>query len=251
MENQNYQSQKHPVQLDPSHHVTPLVIRSCIERVHQNGVRETLTGLRSSFWIVRGRQVVKKILHGCIICCRLQGKLYSSPTAPALHPFRITKEEPFTFTGGDFAGPLYVKENGKMCKTYVTVYTCAVSRAVYLDTIPDLTTEAFIRNFRRFAARRGLPRKLMSDNGKSFKSASKTLKSLFSSAAVRRHLTNKGVRWTFNLERAPWWGGYFERLVQSVKSRLKKILKNAKVTSEELQTVLVEKETTLTRFDVN
>ena len=239
------ESQKHPVLLDASHHVTSLVIRACHERVHHNGVKETLTELRSRFWIVRGRQVVKKILHGCTICRRLQGKPYSSPTAPALPPFRITKEQPFTFTGVDFAGLLYVKENGEMRKTYVSVYTCAVSRAVHLDTVPDLTAEAFIRNFRRFAARRGLPRELNSDNGKTFKSASKTLKALFNSAVVRRHLANKGVKWTFNLERAPWWGGYFERLVQSVKRCLKKILKNAKITSEELQTVLVEIEATL------
>ena len=100
-----------------------------------------------------------------------------------------------------------------MRKNYVPVYTCAVSRAVHLDTVPDLTAEAFIRNFRRFAARRGLPRELKSDNGKTFVSASKMLRALFNSIAVRRHLANKGVKWTFNLERGPWWGGYFERLV--------------------------------------
>ena len=108
-----------------------------------------------------------------------------------------------------------------------------------------MIAEAFIRNFRRFAARRGLPRELNSDNGKNFVSASKMLRALFNSSAVRRHFAKKGVEWTFNLERAPWWGGYFERLVQSVKRCLKKILKNAKVTSEELQTVLVEIEATL------
>ncbi|PFX23174.1 hypothetical protein AWC38_SpisGene12260 [Stylophora pistillata] len=70
--------------------------------------------------------------------------------------------------------------------------------------------------------------------------ASKVLRSLFYSLAVRRHLANKGVKWIFNLESTPWWGSYFERLVQSVKRCLKKILKDAKVTSEELQTVLVE-----------
>ena len=76
-------------------------------------------------------------------------------------------------------------------------------------------------------------------------SASKMLRALFNSPAVRKHLVNKGVKWTFNLERAPWWGGYFERLVQSMKRCLKKTLKNAKVTSEELKTVLVEIEATL------
>ena len=126
-----------------------------------------------------------------------------------------------------------------MRKNYVSVYTCVASRAVHLDT-SDLTAEAFIRDFRRFAASSGLPRELNLDNGKTFVSASKMLRALFNSPAVRRHPANKRVKWTFNLERAPWWGGYFERLVQSVKRCLKKILKNAKVTSEELQTVLVE-----------
>ena len=233
------ESQKHPALLDANHHVTSLIVRACHERVHHNGVKETLTELRSRFWIVRGRQVVKKLLHECTICRRLQGKPYSAPTAPSLPSFRITKEQPFTFTGVDFEGPLYEKENGEMRKNYVSVYTCAVSGAVHLDTVPDLTE--FIRNFRRFAARPGLPRELNSDNEKTFVSASKMLRALFNSPAVRRHLANEGVKWTFNLERAPWWGGYLERLVQSAKRCLKKILKKAKVTSEEL----VEIEATL------
>ena len=166
-------SRKHPALLDANHHVTSLIVRACHERVHHNGVKETLTELRSRFWIVRGRQVVKKLLHGCTICRRLQGKPYSPPIASSLPSFRITKEQPFTFTGVDFAGALYVKENGEMRKNYVSVYTCAVSRAVHLDTVPDLTAQAFIRNFRRFAARRGLPRELNSDNGKTFVSTSK------------------------------------------------------------------------------
>ena len=154
-------------------------------------------------------------------------------------------ELPFTFTGMDFAGPLYVKENGEMRKNYVPVYICAVSRAVHLNTVPDFTAEAFIWNFQWFAACRGLPCELNSDNGKTFVSASKMLRALFNSPAVRRHLANKGVWWTFSLEGAPWWDGYFERLVQSVKRCLKKILKNAKVNREELQTVPVEIEATL------
>ena len=68
---------------------------------------------------------------------------------------------------------------------------------------------------------------------------------LFNSPAVRSQLVNKGVKWKFNLKRVPWWGGYFERLVQSLKRYLKKISNNAKVTSKELQTVLVEIEATL------
>ena len=106
------ESEKRPALLDASHYVTLLIVRACHESVHHNGVKETLTELRSRFWIVRGRQVVKKILHGCTICRRLQGKPYSPPIPPALPSFRVTKDQPFTFTGVDFAGPLYIKENG-------------------------------------------------------------------------------------------------------------------------------------------
>ena len=47
------------------------------------------------------------------------------------------------------------------------------------------------------------------------------------------------------MERAPWWGGFFERLIRSVKRCLKKILKNAKLSYEELLTVVTEVECVL------
>ena len=65
------ESQKHPASLDANHHVTSLIVGACHEGVHHNGVKETLTELSSRLWIVRGRQVVKKLLHECTICRRL------------------------------------------------------------------------------------------------------------------------------------------------------------------------------------
>ena len=47
---------------------------------------------------------------------------------------------------------------------------------------------------------------------------------------------------TFNLEKAPWWGGVFERLVKSVKRCLKKTISGARLTYEELLTVIIEVE---------
>ena len=44
------------------------------------------------------------------------------------------------------------------------------------------------------------------------------------------------------MERAPWWGGYFERLVGTVKRCLRKVLGNARLTFDELYTILVETE---------
>ena len=53
---------------------------------------------------------------------------------------------------------------------------------------------------------------------------------------------SSGGRWKFNLERAPWWGGFFERMVGCVKRCLRKVLGNARLTFDELCTVLVEVE---------
>ena len=58
----------------------------------------------------------------------------------------------------------------------------------------------------------------------------------------KRYLADVGVQWTFNLEKAPWWGGIFERLVQSVKRCLRKIIGQAKFTYDELNTALIEVE---------
>ena len=49
------------------------------------------------------------------------------------------------------------------------------------------------------------------------------------------------ISWIFNLERAPWWGGVFERLIRSVKQCLK-IIGRAKLTHEELLTIVTEVE---------
>ena len=193
--------QKHPAILDAEHYVTSLIVRDSHERVKHNGVKETLTEIRSKFWIVRGRQYVRKLIHECAVCRRQEGIAYKPPDPPSLPVFRITKDHPFTYTGVDFAGPLYVKQVNAVAmeKVYMVIYTCAVSRAVHLDVVSDMTAEAFIRSFRRFTNRRRIPREVKSDNGKTIKAASKQLAALFEIPEVKKYLSDQSIRWTFNL----------------------------------------------------
>ena len=85
----------------------------------------------------------------------------------------------------------------------------------------------------------------MSDNVKTFKATNKALKKLYDHPEVMRELSGKRIEWKFNLERAPWWGGFFERMVGCVKRCLRKVLGNARLTFDELFTVLIEVEGTL------
>ena len=102
-------------------------------------------------------------------------------------------------------------------KAWICLFTCLVTRALHLEVVLNMSTETFIRCLKRFAARRGLPQRFISDNGKTFKAASRFLRFVFKDDTVHDHLAEKGCKWTFNVERAPWWGGAFERMVQSTK----------------------------------
>eukprot|EP00731_Ephydatia_muelleri_P011218 Em0006g112a len=230
-------SAKYPILLDSSHHLTCLIVRRCHERVFHNGTKETLTELRGRFWIVKGRQVVRRILRRCVLCKRFEGKPYDEPPPPPLPVFRVQEAPPFAVTGVDYAGPLYLKDSNKV---WICLFTCCVIRAVHLEVVPDMTAEAFIRCFKRFIARRGIPHKIISDNGKTFKLANKIMSAVLSHPQTEQYLSNICVDWVFNLERAPWWGGIFERMVHSIKRCLKKIVGQTRLMYDELVTVVTE-----------
>ena len=80
-------SAKHPILLNKKHHLTTLVIRDAHRRVHHNGVRETLTEVRSKFWIIGGRNLVRSIIHSCVVCRRFEGQPLGTPPQPPLPEF--------------------------------------------------------------------------------------------------------------------------------------------------------------------
>lgn len=209
------------------------------ERVYHNGISETLAEVRSKFWIIKGRSLVRKIVRKCTICRRYEGAHYQVPPPP---DFRITESPPFSSTGVDFAGPFYVRypssENSN--KVWLCLFTCCVVRAVHLDLVPDMTASAFLRCLKRFVARRGFPRKMISDNGKTFKGAARTLRALMKQPEVQQYLSGNGLQWIFNIERAPWWGRMFERLIKSTKRCLRKVVGRARLHYDELITFLME-----------
>ena len=222
----------------PYNSVHPLTTR----RVKHSGVKATLTELRSRFWIVKGRSVVRQVLYQCLICKRHEGRPCQVPPPTPLPSFRVEEAPPFAHTGIDFAGPLYVTDDHNNKKVWICLFTCCVVRAVHLELVPDLTIPAFLRCLKRFVARQGLPIKILSDNGRTFIATSKEIHTILNHPEVQAHLRGRGVKWIFNLPRAPWWGGVFERLVKSVKRCLRKTIGQAKLSYDELSTALTEVE---------
>ena len=178
----------------------------------------------------------------------LKDFLSEPPNHHAPLPACRVKETPaFSNTGVDFAGPLTIRASptSQSTKVWIVLFTCYVTRAVHLDVVPDMSTSAFIRCMKRFSARRGVPTRFISDNGKTFKAAAKYLDLVFKDGDVKEHLTGLGVTWQFNVERAPWWGGAFERMVRSTKRCLKKLIGRAHISLDELTTALAEIEAVL------
>jgi hypothetical protein len=102
---------------------------------------------------------------------------------------------------------------------------------VHLELCPSLSTESFLLAFRRFVARRGSVEVVYSDNAPSLKKASKMM----------------NVTWHFIPERAPFFGGFYERLVKTVKEPLMKVLGRRRVDAYELSTILAEVEAAVNR----
>ena len=140
---------------------------------------------------------------------------------------------------------LRCQDSQELQKVYVRLFTCCSTRAVHLELATDLSDDVFIRRPSIFRIRRGLPELITSDNAKTFKAAAKTLSELFSYPTVKKFLASKRIDRGFNEDRAPWWGGFSERLIQNTKRRLRKTLRNARLNYDELRTVLVEVEGTI------
>ncbi len=150
------------------------------------------------------------------------------------------EQSPFTNTGVDFAGPLYVRYPGstKSSKVWLCLFTCCVVRAVHLDLVPDMTATAFLRCLKHFVARRGLPRRIISDNAQTFKCAAKTVQAMLSQQGIQQYLSDNGIRWTFN--EGPMVGWHFRTNDQVHKRCLCKVIGRAKLHYDELITALTE-----------
>ncbi|GFS67143.1 integrase catalytic domain-containing protein [Trichonephila clavipes] len=132
----------------------------------------------------------------------------------------------------------FLKEN-KKC--WIVLFTCAIYRAVHLELITSLSTDSFILAFRRFIARRGRPTTIYSDNGKNFVGAFNALNSI-DWDKIQDFAIKIKIQWKFSPPSAPWWGGFWERLVGMLKNVLRKVLGKASLNEEELNTLLCDAE---------
>ena len=194
---------KFPLLLPPKYSLTSLIIHSVHLRLFHAGTNATLTATRQRFWIPTGRQRIRSQLHQCVICRKHSKKPYQIPDPPPLPLICTCASIPFTITGIDFTGALYVCNNHTEEKVYICLFICATGHAIHLEVITDLTVDTFLLEFRRFASRRSLPQIIVSDNATTYQAAADELQRLLQSKHLTEALGRQGVQWQFIPKRPP------------------------------------------------
>ena len=222
--------EKHPILL-PKCHLVVLLVRFKHVLMKHAGVLTMITALGKCYWIICVRRIAIHVKKTCASCQRQDAAACSQPMAP-LPPERVNPAVSFAVTGLDHAGPLYWCDLPRK-KFWILLFTCGVVRAVHLELVESLSTLETILDIRRLSAQRGLPEVIYSYNAKGF-TASPT--------ALQRQFGHVTPELKLIAPHSPWWGGWRERLVQSVKSALKKTIGAHCLTRTELETTIQEVE---------
>ncbi|XP_039539859.1 uncharacterized protein LOC120487658 [Pimephales promelas] len=234
----------HPIVLEPKHHITKLIIRQYDNQLLHPGSERVFAELRRKFWILQGREAVRRHQRSCPECQKWRAKPVI-PKMADLPPCRLRLlKPPFYSTGVDCFGPFQVKRGRSTEKRWGIVFKCMTTRCVHLDVLSNMDTDSFLMSLRRFVARRGTPFELLSDCGTNFRGGEHELKASFEAMGeeLQIKLAKQQIRFQFNPPNAPHFGGAWEREVRSIKAALYVTLGAQTVTEEVLQTVLIEVE---------
>ena len=128
------------------------------------------------------RRLARDVCSKCIIC-RVAAAKAAPQLMGQLPPERVEPDFVFYHTGMDFAGPFLIRKGHvrkpTFIKAFLCIFICFCTKAVHLELVGDMTTEAFIAALEHFISRRGLPLHLYSDNGSNFLGARNQLTELY------------------------------------------------------------------------
>ncbi|KAI2646455.1 Polyprotein P3 [Labeo rohita] len=234
----------HPAVLDPRHPITALIIKDYDERLHHPGAERLFAEIRRTYWILRGREAVRRHQRQCTECRKWRGR----PEVPLMADLPLTRQRyfrpAFYSTGMDCFGPYLIKIGRRNEKRWGIVFKCMTTRATHLDLLTSLDSDSFLMALRRFIARRGKPYELLCDQGTNFKGGERELNDAFAALQdeLKSHLANQQIKFTYNPPSAPHFGGCWEREIRSIKAALRVTIGAQTVTEEVLRTVLIEVE---------
>ena len=88
--------------------------------------------------------------------------------APLPRSRMMAYKPPFSYSGMDPFGPLYVKHGRSTGKRWCCLFTCINTRAVHLELLQSMGKDDFIMCLREFINRRGEVTEIRCDRGSNF-----------------------------------------------------------------------------------
>ncbi|XP_055527034.1 uncharacterized protein LOC129719668 [Wyeomyia smithii] len=98
------ESTKHPIVLSAKHPLADLIAIHYHKTLLHAGPQLMLSSLRQEFWLIGGRNLVRRIFHQCHVCFRKEPQLIQQTVAD-LPTSRVTPTRPFAVCGIDYCGP--------------------------------------------------------------------------------------------------------------------------------------------------
>lgn len=241
---------KHQILLPPSHPYTKALLVQLHNEYYHCGAQSLLYILRQRYWVTSGQRACNSVTHSCIRCAKLR-PVFMQQLMANLPKDRITPCHPFSICGVDFCGPFTIKfgsRNRLRTKMYVCLFVCFVTKAVHIEVVTNVSTDAFISTLQQFIARRGKPYKIYSDNATNFVGANNFLKDLYLQFATQQHndevrrFCQPDIEWCFIPPRSPHFGGLWESGVKIAKRHMTRKLLNYVPTENELRTIMYQVE---------
>lgn len=241
---------KHQLLLNQNHALTRLIVLNEHHRHLHSGAQTILSATRQRFWILNGRSTIRNIISKCVTCFRVNPRILQQKMAN-LPADRVNQNRAFYIVGVDFAGPFSIKDgklrNRAIIKAYLCVFVCFTTKAVHLELVSDLSAKSFLNTLKRFISRRGLCKRIYSDNGTNFVRANKEVKELYS--ALQKFINEREIidwfllnqiEWKFNPPYSPHRGGLWEAAVRQAKFHIKRIIGKLTLTFEDLYTIITQ-----------
>lgn len=237
----------HPIIIHAKAKFTRLLVRWIHEKHFHAGRKFVVAYLAARYWIVGGSlNVVKHVIRQCVRCSRYKAETYSQMMGQ-LPEFRVNVSDPFAHTGVDIAGPFQTKcvahRAVKFYKTYIAVFVCMTVKCVHIELVTDLSTAKFIEALQRFIARRGLPKRIYSDNGSNFVGARNFFED--NRASIQSYARAEQFDWQMSPPRSPHFGGIWEAAVKSAKFHLMRVTNGVVFAYDEYYTLFTKIEAIL------
>ena len=221
---------------------------------NHEGVAGTLATSRAQVWILKGRYLARRIVKECVYCRAKHHKLQSQQMG-ALPVERLNfGSRPFQSVCLDLLGPTMVRamtNKRTTMKVWPIIFVCQSTGAVHCEVMHDYGTKAFLLQWDKFTAIRGVPGVAVSDCGSQLRSAKNTVAYPEAQApqnwdweSVESTGARSGTVWRFVPPGAQFTNGLAERRVAVLKNTMDHLLANTIISEKptlsyaELQTLL-------------